>query len=239
VSPIDWALRPLDWLPAWAELVTVGAVCGALSMGLVTYATPRRLSDRMRDRATASVYELRLYLDTPSRLLAAFARLLVYSTIRLALFVPAVAVLAWPSLVIVAALSGRFAHAPAAPGDTVVVQTSSPAALLSSRGLAVRLPLRRLPDGSFVGSVSVREPGTWALTRGGARVTADPFAPRVPARWCSGLAALTADAPLDSGGCVTLGLAASERRWLGLPWWGLALLAAIVSGLVLRPRSRP
>ena len=102
------ALWPLEALPPVVALTVVSAVTALAMLLIVKRVSPQAHIARARDRMAACIYEMRLFLDAPGRVLRAQARLFGWTAIYLAALLPAALVMTPP-------LSGRPFTSTSAP----------------------------------------------------------------------------------------------------------------------------
>lgn len=251
------ALQPLDALPRHLSLAVVAALTAWLMLVVVGHVSPQRLVRRARDRMAAAIYEMRLFLDAPGRVLAAQGRLLAWTAVYLAALAPAALVLAPPLGLLYlhleprhglapieapATLVARIALAPDADGRAVRVDCDD--------GLELTAPLLHAEDEqALYARLAVRGPGTHLLrVRAGdssvaKRIVADPRAAVVSPERRGGLAhlwSLGSEPPPGPGSIRAVAIPHPERRqsWLGLaiPWWLYWLGVATLLSLLLARR---
>jgi hypothetical protein len=239
----------------------VGVLCLALLLGAVfllvfRVLTPQRRVRRLKELMAAAIYELRLFSDSPRRVLLAQGRALRLALEYLGWTIPALLVL----LPLSAPLLGRgvlvWEHRPLSVGETVVVAIAvEPSVAVEAIDVEAEDPtrLRVVAPMVRVGSshealVRVRPtaPGEHVFrVRVGGRVVDKSVScgrgasvSLVRARG-GGLAQLLGREPPLPGGPVLrveVDYPARELRWLGLPWWGVLGLGVLVAALALRRR---
>jgi hypothetical protein len=247
---------PLDWVSPLVGLTLFSIASGALMLWVVGKTTPQRWLRRSRDQMIASVYEVRLYLDSPRRMLAAQGRLLVFSMAYTACLLPAFVALGPPLLLLYAPLELRYGVAPLATGEPALVKVTlapgAPGEALraeaATAGLRVTAPPVLVEDErrAYL-RLAVDQPGDHRLTlrlhdrTWDKQVSAGADALPSPER-ASGLAALISlgtEPPLDAEDGIEGIEIAHEARvgsWLGLdmPWWLYWLGVATIAALALR-----
>lgn len=249
---IEFALRPIDALPGWAGMLVVSIVTGIVVLWCVGKLTPQRRLARVRDKAIACIYEMRLFVDRPRIVARAQASLLRWSAWYVALTLPALVVLALPLFVAYQHLDARWGRAPLRPDEPALVHLSgfeAAAGEISATcdaGCDVTAPVFVDPDsGDAFVRVEARHVGTATLHlavdtwSGHMPLATDLDAPiahgryrGVDALWLTDVVSpLESDAPIDA---VTLPAMLSRGQWFGSgwPWWtawlGLSTLVAFV-----------
>ncbi len=252
---LELLLWPLDQLPDWLALSLVAVLSGAGMLWVFGKTTPQRLVGLSRDRMTAAIYEMRLFLDSPRRVLSSVGRMLTWTGAYFATMLPAFIVLALPTGLLLLHLESRYGLDPLPLNEPVVVQIDlaegADGAALEARVEppgALRLtapPVYVAEEGRVYLRLEVREPGEHALVlRLGEQevrktISAAGGAIATPTR-AAGAALLWsvgAERPLDAGSglaAISLPQPESARTWLAMPWWGFWLLVAMVAALALR-----
>jgi len=250
-------LGPLDSLPPALALSAVAAVTALVMLAIVKLASPQKLIARARDRMAACIYEMRLFLDAPGRVLAAQARLLGWSGIYLAALLPAALVLTPPLGLLYLDLETRHGLAPLPAPASVVLRVelapgkeTGPVTVLATGPVRVTAPLLRAPDEPAVyARLEIAKPGTHevTVTAGAATVTkrlvADPGATRVAPERRGGwghLVSLGDEPPPEEGAIRSISVTHPEREsavvGLAMPWWLYWLGSATILALLLRRR---
>jgi hypothetical protein len=241
-------------LPPLAGILCLALVLAITFILLFRALSPRRRVLWLKDQMVAAIYELRLFADSPRRVLLTQLRAL-----RLAL-----EYLAWtlPSLALVLPLAGVllaqgmliWEHQPLATGEQALLSvTLEPEQSLSNvkiealdRGLVLDPPAAR------IGSTREIFQRVRALNRGEYRLSIRLGAQRVEKSlqvggggpvslyrsraedWTS---LLSLEKPLpDKSGIQRIAIDYSERSlcWLGLPWYGILLISSMLFFLILR-----
>jgi hypothetical protein len=254
---VEAVLRLLDMVPATASLLAVSALTALLMLLAVRLASPQKLVARARDRIAACIYEMRLFLDAPGRLLRVQGRLLGWIAAYLLTLLPA-AIVVSPALGLLylhletrhglaplpapSAAVLRIELAPGFDGQQVQVAPVGP--------VRVTAPLVRAADESTVyARLAVEEAGEHIVlvSAGGERMAkrldADPSARRVSPERRAGwrqLLALGDEPPHDGDAIRAVSVQHPERHhaWLGvaIPWWATWLAVSTVLALLLRGR---
>jgi hypothetical protein len=255
-SCVELLLYPFDRLPRFWSLSAIAVLTALLMVVIVGRVTPQARIRRARARIAAAIYEIRLYLDSPRRMLAAQATLLKYSIFYVLLLVPALLVLAPILGLLYLHLDVRFGLVPAQPDTSVIVKVAidrevdgyQVAAAELPDGLDVTAPPVYVEDEARVYlRVDVRKAGvhTLPIDAAGHRVTKEIVARRGAAkvvperrRAHSALWAFGHERPLPGAGpvqMVSVAYPEAEQKWIGLsiPWWLYWLLLATLAALVL------
>lgn len=256
-SALELGLAPFDALPRFWGLTLLSALSGAFMLWVVGKTTPQRRVDIARARMASAIYELRLFLDSPGRILRSQARLLGWSFAYVGYVMPAFLILSLPFGLLYFHLDVRHGQAPLPVGTPVVIQVSldqgtDPATVAPGdlpEGLRVTAPpLRAMDEHRVYLRAVIDTPGTYTLpVRVGdevieKRLVADPGALAVSPERCRGLCLLDSYGhepllPGDSGvTSIAVAHPAAPQSWLGtsMPWWVYALLLATAAALALR-----
>jgi hypothetical protein len=86
---LEAALWPLDRVPPGLAVVIVGAATGLFLIAVMKWCSPQRWVARARDRMSACIYEMRLFLDSPRQVVIAQGRLLAWTAVYLLALAPA------------------------------------------------------------------------------------------------------------------------------------------------------
>ena len=256
---VETSLWPFDRLPGAIGLTAFAVVTGLLILAVVARTTPRRRLTLARDRMSAAIYEIRLYLDSPRRIFSAQRRLLAWSGLYLLYLSPAFLVMLPFLALFYAPLEIRHGLAAVPPGDGTLVRIQLSRAPRGSGevrvegGWAVRLsapPVLVADEGVLYLRLSIAAAGVHPLRITGdgwqvdKRVVAEAKANPISAERRAGVGALWAmgnEPPLPAGGpvtAVTVVHPPSSRRFAGLsiPWWLYWLLVATAVAFALRKR---
>jgi hypothetical protein len=256
-TAIEHGLAPFDALPAFWALTLISLVSGAFMLWVVGKTTPQRRVEIARARMASAIYEMRLFLDSPGRILRSQARMLGWSFAYIGYMLPAFLILTVPLGPLFLHMHARYGQAALPTGVpiaiTVRMEPGRDLAQIAPGELpaGVRVtapPLRVLDEDRVYLRAVIDTPGTYALPVrvGGAivakRLVADPAAQEMNAERCRGLCLLESlgdEAPLPG----ELGVASiavehpdADASWLplGMPWWAYWLLLATVAALALR-----
>ena len=248
---VELTLAPFDRLPEFVALTLLSVITGVLLLFVVRWTTPQRFVDRARNRMMSAVYETRLFLNDPGRLIKAQGRLLAWSVLYVGSMLPAFVLAAVPMGLYFAHMDGRYGRAPLSALEPVVLRADLGAGANPS-SVALQVPV-----GVAVAAGPVVLPGQvyWrlAVTNAGVhelqlrlgrevavkRLVASADSPVSESR-TSGLAGLldqTTEPPLPAdSGFARITMAHPERAdtWLGMAWWLYWMAVATVAALALR-----
>ncbi len=250
---VELSLAPFDALPEFVALTLLSVITGVLLLLVVRWTTPQRFVDKARNRMTSAVYETRLFLNDPGRLVKAQGRLLVWSVLYVGSMLPAFALVAVPMGLYFAHMDGRYGRAPLSSLEPVVLRADLAAgananhvSLLVPPGVTVAAGPVVLGDAAQVyWRLEVASPGVHELSlRLGdetvsKRLVASANAPVSESR-SAGLAGLldqTTEAPLPAQSAfdrITMPHPERTDTWLGMAWWLYWMLLATVAALALR-----
>jgi hypothetical protein len=253
-------LWPFDLLPRMLALVLFSVATGLLMLVVVGKVTPQARLKHAREQMTSSIYELRLFLDSPRRIFSAQGRLVLWSLNYLAYLLPAFALLLPVLVMFFAPLEIRYGLTPLRAEEDALVRMDLSAPVPAAErttvdgGTAIRLaapPVLVADERVLYLRLAILEPGRHLLRIKGPgwqvekKISADRLGdPMVSAERRSGLAHLTAagnEAPLPADGPVTAVVvvhAAREQSWAGveMPWWLAWLIIATVVALAFKRR---
>jgi hypothetical protein len=256
-SAIEYGLVPFDALPPFWALTLLSAVSGAFMLWVVGKTTPQRRVEVARARMASAIYEMRLFLDSPVRIVRSQARMLGWSFAYIGFMLPAFVILSLPLGLLALHMEVRYGQAALPAGVPVVVTvTMEPGRDLAGvapgelpPGVRVTAPPLRVADeGRVYLRALIERPGTYMLpVRVGdtvveKRLVADPGASEMHAERCRGaclLASFGDEPPLpDDLGVASIAVEHpdADQSWLplGLPWWGYWFLVATIAALALR-----
>ena len=245
---VEGFLGALDDLAPWASLAIVAAITALVMLVVVRWTSPQRTLERARARMAAAIFEMRIYLDHPRRLLAAQAGLVKWTAIYLACLLPPAICLAAPLGLLYLHLEIRHEHAPFAAPATAVVRIELDGDL---RALSIEptTAVTARVDAEDEHAVYVRVPvshprGHRLKIRAGATevplvIAADADAAVVSPERRRGVAQLWtpgAEPPL-TGALRRISIPYPERSsTLALPWWLYWLGGASAIAMLLRRR---
>lgn len=109
-------------MPLELGLVLLSLVSAVIMLLVFRAVTPSHWMLKPRDRMTAAIYEMRLYLDHPRRVISAQLDLLRYSLTYSAAMLPAVVILTIPFGLMAFDLEARWAYAPLNISEPVTVR---------------------------------------------------------------------------------------------------------------------
>ena len=253
---IEVILIPVDWLGPFWGLTLLSIVVGVLILYTVAWTTPQRRVDRARSLMASSIYEIRLFLDSPKRVIISIGRLLVSSFLYIAYMMPAFVLMSVPLWLFYLHLEPRYGLDALPAGLPLVVEVE-PAPGVSPEEISVegegeleisapplfaadknRLYVRVVPRTAAVHTLRIRSAGSEVVKE----IVADGAAHAEPER-ASGADLLESvgteprlDPDRDHLRSISISHPSSHRRWLGLemPWWLYALGLVTVAALVLK-----
>ena len=118
---VEWSLWPFDAMPPQLAFVVISLLTGATMLWIVGRVTPQKWVGKSRDRMVSAIYETRLFLDNPGRVLLAQGRLLFWSLVYIGTMLPALLLLAVPLGMGFLHLDARFGFKPLSKHDHPVV----------------------------------------------------------------------------------------------------------------------
>jgi hypothetical protein len=241
-NAIRWSVECVvglfDPLAPVVSLGVIAALTAGLMLVVARRASPQRWVELARSRIAASIYEMRLYLDHPGRVLRAQGRLFAWTGVYLACLLPTAIILTPPLGLLYLHLDARHGLGPLAAPSTVVVRVEladgiSPDDVVVEASGPVRItaPLVRVPDASAVyARVAIDAPGSHHVSVRVAgvsvvkRLDADPDAAVVSPERRGGLAHLWAagvEPPPGTDAVRAISIHHPDRADWGLPipWW--------------------
>jgi hypothetical protein len=251
---IEAMLTIVDTMPDWLGLTIVSVVSGVVMLLVFGLVTPPHWLKRSRELATAAMYEVRLYLDSPRRVLAAQARLIFWSFAYTAAMLPAFIVLTIPFGLLLVHMEQRYGIEQLPTDEPVLVrlQLSDDVTVEPQKSPNVKVTAPVLQDSvektAYV-RVELDEPksSTLKLKVGDdvveKRLDADPESPVYSPTRADGMAlfvVLTDEPPLDSPTVekIKVNHPARDQDWVpfGMPWWLWWLLVSILAaGALAKP----
>ncbi|MFN3201912.1 MAG: hypothetical protein ACE366_26135 [Bradymonadia bacterium] len=258
-SAVEAALGALDGLSPWVSLAIVSVVSGLImALAMAKLGRPEAMT-RARDQMAAAVYEIRLFLDAPRRVVSAQGRLIFWNLRYLATWMPALVVLTPPLGLLWLHLDARHGYE-TLPLERPVVITATlddgvdplKVQAEASDGVEITAPVVRVPAAADRPpqvkirakltaqgrhEVTLTAPGAEPATK--SLVGPEGGAPR-PTR-SAGLAqwwTLGDEAPLPQG-WVSIDVPHPDAAsWvalgLSMPWWGWWLILATLVVLALK-----
>ncbi|ACY14831.1 hypothetical protein [Haliangium ochraceum] len=262
---IEYALAPFDALPPFWALTLLSLLSGVFMLWVVGKTTPQKRVEVARARMASAIYEIRLFLDSPGRIIKSQGRLLGWSFAYVGYMMPAFILLSLPLGLLFLHLDVRYGQEPLPTAAPIVVQVSlSDADEASAAALAATIapgelpagivstapPVRVLDEGRVYMRVRVDQPGSYLLpVRVGdavveKRLDAAPGAEQVSLERCRGAclwASFGYEEPLPDGLGIDSIAAVhppAPDTWEGvpMPWWVYWLLLATIAALALRRR---
>lgn len=253
---IEYMLVPFDAMPRFWALTVLSVVSGVVMLLVVGKTTPQRRVQVARDRMASAIYEMRLFLDSPGRILRSQARMLGWSFAYIGYMLPAFVLMSLPLGLLGLHLEARYGEAALPTGAPMVIAvTMKPGSELAdvvpgeARGVRITAPPMRVVDeGRVYLRAVIDQPGEYILpVRAGGvvvekRLIANPAVTEMKAERCQGLCLLASfgDEPPLPGESPIASIAvehpAADTSWLPLsmPWWVYWLAVATVAALALR-----
>lgn len=250
---VELTLAPFDLLPPFVALTLLSLITGVLLLLVVRFTTPQRFVDRARNRMTSAVYETRLFLNDPGRLVKAQGRLLWWSVAYIGAMLPAFIVAGLPMGLYFLHMDGRYGRMPHSSLDPAIVRVdvapgirASEVTLQAPSGVEVAAGPVALDELRQVyWRLNVTGPAVYDLqfTAAGEtqkkQLVATHEAPVSQGRASSWAALLqqSTEPPLPAASHftgITLPHAERSDTWLGMAWWLYWMVVATVAALVLR-----
>jgi hypothetical protein len=253
---LESVLSLLDRLPAWLSLAVVAIATALLMIVAIKLVSPQRLIARARDQMAAAIYEMRLFLDNPGRLVRAQGRLLAWLVVYLLALLPSMLALAPPLGLLYLHLEVRHGLAPIAVPATVVMRIEladgvdgDMVQVSPDPGASLTAPLVYAADEATVyARLRIETPGAHevAVAAGGdmamKRIVAGEAAAVVAPERRGGLGYLWAlgDEAPTSGAIRAIRVASPDRQarylHLRIPWWLYWLGLSTIAALLVRRR---
>jgi hypothetical protein len=244
-------------LAPW-DLIGLSVVTGALVLWIVGMTTRQAWVERTRGQMAAAIYELRIFLDSPRRVLAAQGRFLWWSFGYVGSLLPGLMVASLPLGLLYAHMERRYGIEPLPVQTNLIVKVDlaepgagRPLAFSSASDPAIQLtapPLHVEHEQRVYIRLAVNAPGTHRLVLQSGQqqvsklLAAEPSPGAVlPARvgglasmWTNGTEPpLPAGSPIES---ISVKHPNKGDDWMGLPlpWWMAWLLIATAAAMLLR-----
>lgn len=253
---IEGTIGALYTLPGWLALTIISAISGAVALGVVGKILPPGRLEHARERMLAALYELRLYFDSPPRVIAAQGRVIGWSLAYTAWITLPMLALALPFGLVFLHLEARHGLEPLPTHEPIIVR-AVPAEGCDGRDLEiapaegveiVTPPLFDATERVVYQSVALHgeRAHTIEWTGCGGEVTKrldtarDGSVSPTRARGLALLWVMTDEAALPSGSPVDQiwveHPANEDQRWLGLPmpWWLYWLIAMTIVAVALQ-----
>ncbi|MCG8419192.1 MAG: hypothetical protein MJE77_14755 [Proteobacteria bacterium] len=263
---VDLILSLFDGIPTPWNLVVVSIATGALILWIIGLTTrPARVTSA-RSQMASAIYEIRLFLDSPRRVIAAQGRFLAWSSVYIGALLPGLLVASIPLALFYTHLDRRYGVAPISTGQPVLVRVDLDRDAESfsanvddahhAHTAAVRVvapPLTVEDERRVYVRIEVTEPGIHELTlqigaeRISKLISADSDALAVLPERSRGIEAMWANGgdepPLSTTSTaerIVVAHPVPAQNWLGvsMPWWLAWLIIATVAALLLRGPMR-
>lgn len=247
-------------LPELGAMLVISAITAVIALLVVKLVLPPEKLKRSREQMTAAVYEIRLFLDNPARVLLAQARVVFYSFVYTAWIGLPMLVLGLPFGVLFLHLEARHSveSLPMNQGHVVMMEVSDACAgaqIELEGNDAVKVtspPLFDASTGYVYQSIEVMQPGHHEVTVKGCgltttkRIDAAHEQPVSTAK-VSSLAllwSLSEEPPIGDDAPVA-GIWMShdyimDQEWMGMtmPWWVFWLIATTLIAVGLQKPMR-
>jgi hypothetical protein len=253
-------LAPFDFMGPLLGLTLLSGLTGVAMLWVYGKTTPQGKIKKAKDSMIAAVYEVRLYLDSPKRVLSATGRMLAWTTVHLALMLPAFIVIGPPMGLVLLHMDMRYGKAPLPINEQVLVKIkvrNKDNAQKVSVKTSPKSPIRITAPMLFIERektlyvrTKIKKPGTHSLniTINGditkKRLTATQNPRKLSISRSSGFSSLwaqTTEPPLKPGGVIQsirVDHPDNNRTWAGIPvpWWGYWLLVSFLVAWLLSRR---
>lgn len=245
-------MAPLDWLPRSLSLAIVTVVTGGVALWVVKLTTHQHSLVRSRQKMVAALYEMRLFLDAPARVLRAQIRLVFWSLAYTAQTLPGLIVLTVPLGLVMLHLDLRHGFAPHEVGARVMfgVAVTDASAVSSVEieapdGLKIDAgPVVAEREGRVYYRLEVAAPGRHVVRVKSGDVAEEKLVVAAPGAvsleriaGISNAWAPSAEPSLDSDGPfarIWVEHDTAEYAVLGVPWWLFWLVGSVIAALLLR-----
>ncbi len=249
---LDFTIWPLVGFGPWVTLTVASMITALAILLVVRYATPADWITRSRSQIAASIYEVRLFLDSPLQVIKSQGRLLGYTGIYLLAILPALIIMTVPMGLLFLQLELRYQVDPVGVGEPVVVtvkaedgiDVTSIGAEVGDWGQITAMVRDPLAQAVYMRLV-VAKPGARTLTithkdeRIEKRIDASAELDSISPIRSKGLGMwwqVTGEPPIDSAAIAEIEVATGSRsvEVARMPWWLFWLLLSTIFALVLR-----
>lgn len=248
----EWVMAPLDALGKGVSLAIITVVTGGIALFVVKLTTNQHALVRSRQKMVAALYEMRLFLDAPARVVRAQVRLVLWSFAYTAQTLPGLVILTVPLGLVFLHLDLRHGFAPHEVGEQVLfgiatadAATAKDVSIEPPEGLSIAAgPVVASREGRVYYRLQIDKPGRHAVVvRAGDTseqklVVAEPGAVSlervqgIENAWApSSEAALDGEGPFSR---IWVEHDTAEYVLLGIPWWAFWLVGSVVAALLLR-----
>jgi len=254
----DWVILPFDYPGGVVGLTVFSVLSGVGMLWVMGKTTNQAGMEQARERMLASVYEIRLFLDSPRRVLSAQGQLFLWNARYIGHMLPAFVILLPPLVLMYMPLDIRYGWEPLPIGESVMIvvdiEEGADGQLLEvavdeSSGVRITSPLLYAPDERKVylrGEVSREAGNTLALRMGDSLVTKELWGASdrsfVSPECASGFAHLWAigmEEPIADGSGIAAIVVEHEPRMMNvvgipMPWWVYWLVVSVIAALAMR-----
>ncbi len=253
---MDKFLTPFDWLGPFWGLTLLSLLSGVGMLWVVGKTTPQSLVERSRNKMDSAIYEIRLFIDSPKRVLLSLGRLISNSLLYIAYMMPAFVILALPLTFMYLGLETRHGMEAVATNQPFVISVDladgvdgSALTYATSDGLEITAPPLYIASEQAVylrGKLkSPSEESIRFIVAGDAvtkRIVGDPSAVQMAPDRASGLDLFISYGPESNLTGPVTGISVShemkdnEYLGIGMPWWFWWLLLMMISAFGLKKR---
>ena len=252
---MEWFAKPFMMLGDFWGLTLLSAVVGVLILVLVGLSTPQSLVEKARNKMASAIYEIRLYLDSPKRIILSQGRLIASSFGYVLAMLPAFLLMSIPIWILYLQLEPRLGMDPLEIGEQAVLSVHTGDA---NAGSTVEL----LPSDSFEVGGKVENsagethfqimPKAAGLHVLEVKTSLGTLAKKIavgkghmvyPDRssgshyWGEAWGTEKRLIPkADGASQISIGHPASSRRFLGMPWWIYSLIVMTLAAFGLKDK---
>lgn len=253
-TAIEGILIPFDYLGSFWGLTILSLLSGVGMLWVVGKTTPQKRVEHARNQMDSAVYEIRLFLDYPKRVVVSLGRLMLNSVFYVLYMMPAFVILAIPLTVMYLHLDTRHGMEAIATNEDFVVSIElangvdgRSLAVTPSEGLEITAPPLYVANkkavylrakASKVGELMLSlDLDGHTLTK---TIVTDPTATQMTPDRSSGLNAwlsygpeATLDGPITA---ISITHEPRDRDYLGItmPWWLWWLLLMMIAAFGLK-----
>jgi len=253
-SAMEGLMVPFDLLGPFWGLTLLSILSGVGMLWVVGKTTPQKVVERSRNQMDASVYEIRLFLDSPKRVMISLGRLLANSALYIASMLPAFVVLALPLGLMFLSLEARYGFEAIPVGTPFVISVEladgvdgRSVSVTPGEGIEITSPPLYVAskNETYVRAIATTSKSSSVLVDVGGRavekrIVSDPAASQMAPDRASGTGLFTSfgsEAGMD-GDVVSIHVPHETRdgRYLGIsmPWWIWWMFIMMVAAFGLR-----
>jgi len=120
-SIAEWVVIPFDYPGGLLGLTAFSILSGIGMLWVMGKTTNQAGMEKARERMLGAVYEIRLFLDSPRRVLSAQGDLFIWNGRYIGYMLPAFAILLPPLVLMYVPLDARFGWEPIKPGEAAII----------------------------------------------------------------------------------------------------------------------